>query len=511
MREQLLQIALRGGNQKERRMETLLAEEPPIKAKKVIIDDEQEDARSIKSGSDKRSGKSGSSSKGGKKNEKEVEEVKKVTVKAVPLPGDFEWYGDPLNPGIDASLGKGGELFGFTKKNGPRAGMCNPPMNEAIRALLMKDLNDFGTNPIVIPKTNKDREAERAEQKAMWKERAKKPEPKPETPVDEDNMSVSELMAYAKVKAKKAREKERLAARQKELLGDLTTEPDPGWLASLSQSQPSTSFHGGSAGSSRISSAAHQHHHRAGSPATKARGKAKQQFQLKGVGSDGKPKKPGLESGPDGAMKYHHFALKRMARDHGFLIEKTSAPELAELGFYHNWFSRGPLSHPPPIVQPVHPSRQLKNLGQELVHNSQSLPNISLDTAAMLIPKPEVFTNMYNLGPEAGAPSIERLLEMSKHVAHATPHALQNMCRTAGICVHTTRRLAADFEAMGNQMNSDEDPLFSGRQGGTPRTSTGKPLPVPFWGKNGNAPSLRDSEELTGPRLGATKTSNFEP
>jgi hypothetical protein len=52
--------------------------------------------------------------------------------------------------------------------------------------------------------------------------------------------------------------------------------------------------------------------------------------------------------------------------------------------------------------------------------------------------------------------------------------------------VHTAAKLPLEVDDF-------DDPLFSSRLGDTPRTHTGKLLPVPHWGRNGNAPVLRQA------------------
>jgi len=89
------------------------------------------------------------------------------------------------------------------------------------------------------------------------------------------------------------------------------------------------------------------------------------------------------------------------------------------------------------------------------------------------------------------APSSERLLEMAQTVMHAGPNELQLRLKMAKISVLTAGKLA-DPADPGEEKEDEEDPLFSNRN----RNRLGKPLPVPYWGRNGSAPVLRASRHV---------------
>merc|ERR1719487_2082972 len=88
----------------------------------------------------------------------------------------------------------------------------------------------------------------------------------------------------------------------------------------------------------------------------------------------------GLEFAPEGEVKYHSHNLKLKSRDHGFLLDKTAAEELAHLSMYHNPLSRGVLQHPLPAIHPVVPSRRIRDLSGDLHSTSHSLHSIGVDT-----------------------------------------------------------------------------------------------------------------------------------
>jgi hypothetical protein len=213
---------------------------------------------------------------------------------------------------------------------------------------------------------------------------------------------------------------------------------------------------------------------------------------------EGKAKKYGLETASEDEVKWRMQDIRLQSRQHGFILDKADVFELGHLNFYHNSLSRGPLqyTHPLPIVHPVLPSRQMKDLGGDLATTSQSLPSLSHEVAMGLLPGPPLQRNFHNLGLEQDPPSIERLMEMAGSVMHSSANELQLRCQAAGICTFTASKLNGQRSRPLSGGSFDDDPLFSGRLGSTPRTSTGKPLPMPFWGKNGSAPVLREHPEL---------------
>jgi len=279
---------------------------------------------------------------------------------------------------------------------------------------------------------------------------------------------------------------------------------------------PAGSMLAGSLGSSRMSSpvpmrrsaSVGSYPHRAGAAGGKARKKkGESTWQLELTQVDGKPKKPGPEHAPDGEIKWRMFQLRHMGREHECDVDKMKAEDVAILCTYHNPFSRGPLQHALPPVHPVIPSRQLKDLGSDLVTTSQSLSNDYITSTFKLEDLLETSPSQRSrkLEPLSDAsqeaPSMERLLEMASASKHWGPHMLQMQCQKARISVHTAAKL--DLPPNDRSQSFDDDPLFSGRLGATPRTSTGKPLPVLHWGRNGSAPVLREAPELRQARSAA--------
>lgn len=439
-----------GGNDKE-------GNDAPAEDKAPV-----EEARSEKSGSTSRTSTVKSSSKTSSHKKKGRSTSSKASSKedeGPTEPGQVDWYGDPLVPGIDASLGPGGNLYNFTAKGKHRPGMCNPPMNPAVRAALVKDLNEWQVEPLVKPRKAKPENLDEGEKKQKMMPR-----------------------------------RSAVASRS---LGSLQDDGIAEASRENASTAPAGGFYGGSSGSSRMSSpmrhsnSATSHAHRGGSHLVRGRRKrAESNWQLD-LTQEG-PTKHGLESAPEGEVKWHAHKLKAKSRDHGFTLEKMEVEELGHLSMYHNWLSRGPLQHPLPVVHPVLPARQLKDLSTDMLSTSQSLNSLSDYTVKTeLINAQRVPRSSCNYGA-AEAPSMERYMEMAAASKHYGPHELERMLASTGISVHTGARF---LDGSGRQ-NSEDDPLFSARLGATPRTSTGKPLPVPHWGKTGTAPVLREAPEL---------------
>jgi len=410
------------------------------------------DARSETSASTNKTSKSSKSnaSKSSSKSRRAREAAKGPKV-----PGTVDWFGDPLNPGIDASLGPGGSLYSFTSKGKPRAGMCNPPMNEKVRAALVADLNKWKVDPIVQTKKDKEKEEKQAKEK-----RAKK-----------FNIMVPPAGVGVGMEAKPER-----------TIGGFEVHDD------------SQSGSNSRAGTAPRRSASVPSLHRGSSPHTKSRrrkGEAGLSFDLE----EGKPKKYGLDTAPEGEVKFRSRMLQLQSREHGKILDKMETADVAYLSTYHNSFSRGPLAHPHQPPHPVAPARLLKDIGHDLINTSQSLDRLSDYTVqSEFSPSRRRRLPGYNLGPASEAPSMERLMEMAGHVMHANPNNLDRMCKVGRISVRTGGKLPDFFDA---SMGSLESPTT----GVTPRTSTGVPLPVPYWGKNGNAPELREAPELQRARL----------
>jgi len=452
--------------------------------------DDSRSEKSTKSGSTNRTSKTdkSSSKSSRRKKGKEAEKVDEGPKE----PGLVEWYGDPLVPGIDASLGPQGSLYSFTKSNGPRPGMCNPPMSDAVRKLLVADLNEWKVEPIVSKKGKQKQDG--GEEKPARKNKIVIPQ-------------------------------SRAARSSRGADEDASVDANSAGASGMSTTLPAG--FGGASGSSRLSSpgpnlrrttSTGSHAHRSGaSPSVKTKKKkGESTWQLDDLTQEGKPKKHGLDTAPEGEVKWRSHNLRLKAREHGFVLEKMSVEECGVLSKYHNWFSRGPLQHPMPVVHPVHPSRQLKDLGGDLhATHTHSLHNVSTDTLQHVadtapeeleMPRKQPPRRGYNIGPSASAPSMERLMEMCNTVRHAGPHEFQMRCAAARISVHTGSRLP-ESSMDGSQREFDNDPLFSARLGATPRTSTGKPLPVPFWGRNGSAPVLQHTPQLQQARPQAAEGS----
>lgn len=426
--------------------------------------EEEIDAHSARTDktSSKNSGSSRQTSRSSKNSKKQRKSTEVLEEDDGPkAPGEFDWFGDPLKPGIEASLGPGGSLHSFVKKGKPRPGMCNPPMNAKVRALLVADLNKWQVEPVVTSKRER-REQEEQEEKDKKKQESRR------------------KVAVPSVGARHTREQEGTA--EEKSLGE------SGW--SLAATVPyGAAFLSRSDGPSRMSSPALVSR-RGGSTRNltgssfvrKGKKKGESAWQLDDLTQEGKPKKHGLDTAPEGEVKWRANKLRTASREHGFLLEKMDLDDLGQLSRYHNWFSRGPVQHLPPPVHPVMPSRQCRDLGHELHSTSQSLHDLSDEAHKDLIPR----VRKFRLGPTQEAPSMERLMEMANSAHHWGPHKLEQMLEKSSISVHTGAKLPvmdAGFE---------DDPLFSSR-GGSACTSTGKLLPVPHWGRNGHAPVLRQA------------------
>lgn len=437
--------------------------------------------KSTKSGStNQTSGTQSTSKASSKKKKKGKEQV--IEDEGPKGPGEVDWYGDPLVPGIDASLGPGGSLYSFTKNHGPRAGMCNPPMNPAVRAALVADLNNWEVAPTVKSKKDKKENEEANEKNALRRKIIVPP-------------------AGAS------------ALRQDEASAEMSA-GDSSWGASASL--PAGGFMGGSAGSSRISSPGNvmrrsasmtSHPHRGGSPFVRPRKKKGETTWQLDLTQEGKTKKPGLDTAPEPEVKMRLAMVRRQSREHGFVLEKMEVEHLGHLSTYHNKFSRGPLQHPPPPIHPVYPSRQLKDLSVDMHSTSQSLNSVSdvtiHNSKRLLLSElgsPTIQSRTRDiLEASQEAPSMERLMELANGAKHWAPHKLQSMCEKSRISVHTGAKLPLS----GATQCLDDDPLLSGRLGATPRTRSGKPLPVPYWGRNGSAPVLREAPEIRQARAAA--------
>lgn len=414
------------------------------------------------SGSSRQTSRTSRSSKSSKKHRKSQEVVEED--EGPKAPGELDWFGDPLKPGIEASLGPGGSLHSFVKNGKPRAGMCNPPMNMKVRAMLVADLNEWEVEPIVTSGKEKREQEEQEKNK-------KKQEPR-------------RKVVVPSVGARYPREEEGMAEEKQH--------GESGWP--LAATLPyGSNFLSRSDGPSRMSSPALLSR-RGGSTRNltgsslvrKGKKKGESAWQLDDLTQEGKPKKHGLDTAPEGEVKWRANKLRLAAREHGFLLEKSDVEYLGQLSKYHNWFSRGPLQHAPPPLHPVMPSRQCRDLGHELHSTSQSLHGLSDEVQKELIPRGP---RRFRLGPTQEAPSMERLMELANSAHHWGPHKLEQMLEKSSISVHTASKLPtadAGFE---------DDPLFSSR-GGSACTSTGKLLPVPHWGRNGAAPVLRQASSL---------------
>lgn len=434
--------------------------------------DDSRSEKSTKSGSTNRTnGTSRTGKSSSKSSRKEKKRAGQEAEKSKPKePGDVDWYGDPLKPGIEASLGPGGSLYSFTAKGKTRAGMCNPPMNPVVRAALMADLNEWKVAPIVKKKKGGQ---------------------------DDDDGNGEKRQTRQKIVLPAA-----VSARSLEDDAALQAAGDPG------STGPAGGLFGGSAESSRMSSpgpsamrrtASTPHPYRGGSPFVKSRKKKGDSAWQLDLSQEGKHKKPGLDTAPEGEVKWRTHNLKRTTQQHGFVLEKMDVGELGQLSTYHNSFSRGSLSHPALPLHPVPPVGQLKDLSKELHSTSHSLQSLSdVTVQSEFSPSRRMPRKLYNTGPSQESPSMERLLEMAQHVKHTGPHKLQSMCQNARISVHTGQKLPDErSDIAGAEGDYIDDPLFGDcRPGITPRTSTGKALPVPYWGRNGSAPVLRESPEI---------------
>jgi len=443
-----------------------------------------DEARSEKSGSTNRTSgttksgtQSGTNSQSTSKKKKGKEAVKEDSGDREP--DEVDWYGDPLVPGIDASLGPGGSLFSFTAKGKPRPGMCNPPMNPQVRAALMKDLNAYKVAPIVTSKKDKEDKEDNSQKKDTRRRKLAMPTFKARKLTDDD--SVGEAVSG-----------------------------ESAWNGAATM----PAGFGGSAGSSRMSSPAPglrrsasvtTHAHRGNSPFVRTRRKRGESTWQLDLTQEGKPQH-GLDTAPEGEVKWRSHKLRLQSREHGFVLEKMDVKELGHLRISHNVHQRsGPLQHPMPPVHPVIPSRQLRDLQPDLHSTTQSCArNVSdatlranadlvLSSVGSMGPAPR--STIYNFDPALEAPSMERLMEMANAVKHSGPHKLQSMCQNARISVHTGAKLPDTMDIAGASCY-DDDPLYSSRPGATPRTSSGKPLPVPYWGRNGSAPVLREAPEV---------------
>jgi len=443
-------------------------EDPPEEEDRDSGKTSVEDSRSSKSGSTTRT--SGTrSSKSSKKHAKGKSKSETQEDGEPKEPGLLEWFGDPLKPGIESSLGPQGSLHSFVKTGKPRPGMCNPPMNEKVRALLVADLNEWKVEPIVRSKKEK-----MEQEKALARSLRAEPRRKVAVPSSSSRNFTEDVSASQ-------------------------DQSQEGWATQSAPSLPAGAFLGGSMGSSqsRVGSpgqARHDRHDRRTlsrdmrgfSPLVRKHGRKKtgeSAWQLDDLTQEGKVKKHGLDSAPEGEVRWRQNKLRLMSKQHGFVLEQMNVEDLGDLSRNHNTYLRGPLQHEKPIIHPVIPSRQIKDIGQELGSTSHILHSISDEVANDLIPRTRKFRLADMRGPSQEAPSIERLMEMAQHSKSWGPNMLQQMCEKTNISVLTAGKLpsAASYE---------DDPLYSGR-GGSTFTSTGKPLPVPQWGRDGNAPSLR--------------------
>lgn len=417
--------------------------------------DDADDAKSVASG---RSGKSARSSRSATSSKRSGKSKREKGPKGQKMPTQMDWFGDPLKPGIEASLGEGGQLHSFVKNATTRPGMCNPPGNEEVRKALLIDLHAYGVQPIYESRRKKEEEQKKKKKAA------------------------DAIRKRILVPVKCASPDEKAGAQEPGTL------PDGGWGNASTQSLPAPASHGGfgmsSMTSSRMSSPLLSRSMRGSASFTKSKQRRTHEsaFLLDDsfLQASNPKKKPGLDTAPEGEVKWRHNLLRKRCREHGFIIEKHDVGDLGELAKYHNPYSRGPLQHPPPPVNPVPASRQVRGISCELDRTTHSIEHISDEVAAGLIPPKPVF----RLGPTQEEPSIERLMEMSHHAIHASPHHLERMCRSAQVSVHHGGKLPqGDWE-------EDDGDLFSGRGGGTPRTRTGKPLPMLKWGKSGGRPKL---------------------
>jgi hypothetical protein len=240
---------------------------------------------------------------------------------------------------------------------------------------------------------------------------------------------------------------------------------------------------------------------RGGSPSVKVRKKkGESTWHLE----EGKSKKPPLESAPEGEVKWRSRMVKLQARELGFELDQADVKELGHLSMYHNAMSRNMHTqhHSPLSPHQVVPSRQLRALHCDLENTSQSLSSIGSQAvmSEMGLSTRSLPRSACLVGPSHEEnPSAERLQELAATVMHAGPHMLQHMCQTAGISVHTGGKLPKALQSSSPQHTVEAD-VAIGRPLASPRTSTGKPLPVPYWGRNGNAPVLREHPELQAAR-----------
>jgi hypothetical protein len=367
-----------------------------------------------------------------------------------------------LKPGIDASLGDAGSLYSFTAKGKPRSGMSNPPMNPEVRAALMADLNKWEVKPVAHAKSQKLKNDEaRREDKARRRLMVSPP-----------TGSLTEEEAAL------------------ESAGDFS------WSAASAPALPTGALYGGSAGSSRISSgvpgmrrsASSFSHLRGSSPFARTRKKKTESTWQLDLAQEGSCKKYGLDTAPEGEVKWHKHNLKRQSREHGSVLDTADVGDLGRLSIYHNFITRGHDWDPTPIAAPVlAPSRLLRDLGSDLQSTGCSPGTLSEATiqSELMVSSRRLPRKLVQLDRTQEAPSTERLLEMSSHAKSWGPHRLQLMCQNARISVHTGAKLPEDAD--GTYLRDSDDPLFSSRN------STGKSPPVPYWGRNGNAPKLLEA------------------
>jgi len=399
------------------------------------------------------------------------------------------WYGEP---GFD-SLGPRGMLYAHISKGAVRSGMCNPPRNPQVAQALLETLNKWEVRP--HPRERKQEEKSK-------------------------NLRHVISLQPATVGFSAADSTHSLKSAGGMVAG---THGKP-----FSSSAPTLAT-GGSASSSRLPSPVPMRGSRVSSAASAFRPSMRgtlakprknsnkaawEQFELE-LTQEGKMKKPSLDSAPEGEVKWKCFRLKKNSRDLGYQLDQADAVDLCKLTIYHNGFTRRSTMHgtsssgfhgststgfparsSPSTFSTAHQSRQLKDMSVTLTSSSQDVEGISTHTFASELEKDltKRHPTLQRALPEE-APSSERYLELSNAALKAGPYRLQAMARQANISVLSGMKPPELAELPLAEQNADAyDPLFSSPNTSPRSTHSGKPLPVPYWGRSGSAPMLKICE-----------------
>jgi hypothetical protein len=224
------------------------------------------------------------------------------------------------------------------------------------------------------------------------------------------------------------------------------------------------------------------------------------EYELKQAG---KTKKPPLETGPEGEVKWKQFKLRHQSQELGYQIEQADVVELCHNAIYHNSFTRRSMHGTGSSgFQSTAPSaaghiRHVKDLRYQLDNTHDCLEDY-IDTISRKTVTEELERNLLKYPPKLlppppeEAPSAEKYLELADLASKSGPYRLQAMAQQANISVLSGMKPLERSESPSPEQGVEAyDPLFGSPNTSPRSTHSGKPLPVPNWGRSGSAPLLK--------------------